>query len=100
MTKDTLKSLGYLKKSLKMSKRAVENNKGQDGVTDSDFAEITTAIDDLVKKIFVYETIGNTVTVPVSPTVDPNPNPSTSAGNPVPPVSVTSDASDNDLLTT
>jgi hypothetical protein len=85
MTKDTLKSLGYLGKSLKMSKRALANNKDKDGVTDQDFADINTAIDNLVKQVGIYEAIDIL---------------SASVTAPVPVTSIPTAVADDNLLTT
>jgi hypothetical protein len=92
MTNDTMKSLGYLKKSLKMTKRALEKNKAEDCADADDFAEINYQIDGLMKQINAFEGVNSVPAATPSPTaVNPTPPPSTS--------STTDDGSD-DLLTT
>jgi hypothetical protein len=67
MTNDTLKSLGYLKKSLKMSKRAVTKNMGDDKTSQNDVDILTGTIDDLLSVIETFETKG--ATIPAVPSV-------------------------------
>ena len=61
---DTKKSLGFLKKSLKMSRRAVEKNQNDDGSTDAEVEGFQDAIDEVLTFITSFET---TTAVPVSP---------------------------------
>jgi hypothetical protein len=79
MTNDTMKSLGYLKKSLKMTKRALEKNKAQDDVDPIELDNLNRTIEDLEKSIVVFEALNPvSVAAPVSPTaVNPTPAPST-----------------------
>lgn len=81
MTSDTLKSLGYLKKSLKMSKRAVTKNMGADNTSSTDVDVLTGTIDDLLSVIETFEQKGQ------NGVVAPSTNPIV-------------DSSDSDLLTT
>lgn len=55
MTNDTIKSMGYLKKSLKMSRRAVEKNQTNDNTTDQNVKDFQTKIDDLLVEIEKWE---------------------------------------------
>ena len=90
MTTDTMKSLGYLSKSLKMTKRALEKNKAQDDVDPIELDNLNRTIEDLEKSIIVFENLN-----PVVPAAIPSPT----AVNPTPPPSTINDGSD-DLLTT
>ena len=91
MTTDTMKSLGYLKKSLKMTKRALQKNKAQDDVDPIELDNLNRTIEDLEKSIIVFENLNPVVpvvSIPASPT----------SINPIPPPSTTDDG--DDLLTT
>lgn len=82
MTNDTLKSLGYLKKSLKMSNRAVSKNR----VADQDD---TTILEGMIDAMIVETERLEGISIPVASTI------------PVVPVPVVvTDTSDTDLLTT
>jgi len=52
---DTKKSLGFLKKSLKMSRRAIEKNQNDDGSTDADVEGFQDAVDELLTLINFFE---------------------------------------------
>lgn len=64
---DTKKSLGYLGKSLKMTKRAVEKNALQDGTTAAELIEFKAAID-ILQALIDKVLAPVTVTAPVIPT--------------------------------
>ena len=107
LTSDTTKSLGYLKKSLKMSKRALEINKVADGVSDADYNDLVEAISDLQKQIYAFEMVNAMATSPIPVVLGATPVipvvPSPTAGNPVPQtstVNATGATSSDDLLTT
>lgn len=91
MTSDTIKSLGYLKKSLKMSKRAIEKNKASDQAGDFRFDEMNKAIDTL--NDFIDEWMN--ISVPSIP-----PTPPVTILTPVASVSNIPIVDDGDLLTT
>jgi len=91
MTSDTLKSLGYLKKSLKMTKRALEKNKADDNADVDDLAEINYQIDGLIKQINAFEAVNP------NPIVTPS---SSTAINPTSIPSTIDDGNGDDLLTT
>jgi hypothetical protein len=55
MSTDTMKSLGYLKKSLKMSKKAVTKNMGNDNTSSDEVDEFTSACDELLSLIESWE---------------------------------------------
>lgn len=55
MTKDTIKSMLMLKKSLKMNRRAVEKNQKADGTTDLELAQYLTKIDIIIADIEAWE---------------------------------------------
>lgn len=78
MTNDTLKSLGYLKKSLKMTKRALQKNKVDDNADANDLAEINDQIEGLMKQINAFEAVNpSSVTTPSPTAINPTPSPST-----------------------
>ena len=78
MTTDTLKSLGFLKKSLKMNKTAVKKNQTADNISPSELDEYTTAIDEMIALVEKWEAKAKpnpandplTVTMP-TPAIDP-----------------------------
>lgn len=55
MTSDTIKSLGYLRKSLRMSRRAIERNQPDDKTTNNEVNEMRTKIDAVISHIAVWE---------------------------------------------
>jgi hypothetical protein len=94
MTSDTLKSLGYLKKSLKMSRKATTNNQKADGIPDGELKTLHTMIDILVVEIGKWE--AKAPAAPVSPVSVPDgvaqPTPAAATISTVP-------LADDDLLT-
>jgi hypothetical protein len=69
ISNDTKKSFDYLKKSLKMSKRAIEKNQKDDGSTDAEVDNFKKTIDDVLFQINSWET----VSIPVTPANNVNP---------------------------
>ena len=69
---DTLKSLSYLKKSLKMSRRAAEKNQKADGTTDMEVKDRQTKIDILIADIEAWEKKASPAVVPAG-VVQPDP---------------------------
>ena len=91
MTNDTLKSLGYLRRSIKMSKRAININKVDDAVAIQEFTEMEQGMDGLLAQIEKWENLYIN-----APKV--NPTGSDSGSGSVP--NFTSDGTDDsDLLT-
>jgi len=105
MTNDTMKSLGFLKKSLKMSRRAVEKNAKDDGTTGALLTDIQGKMDALNVVIETWEkaaSVSNAVPVVSaaipSGMVQPTPAAAVISTVPDPKDSDPSDPSD-DLLT-
>ena len=92
MTNDTLKSLGYLTKSLKMTKRALEKNKAGDSMPDNDYNDMVSAIDEVQTQINAVE-----YRMKILAVINP---PSPTAVNPAPPPSTFDTDGSDDLLTT
>ena len=67
MNNDVLKSLGYLKKSLKMSHKAISNAISKDAQVLVEMGVIATGIHNLIKEIDSIEAQGNYVPVTSSP---------------------------------
>jgi hypothetical protein len=88
MTKDTMKSMAMLKKSLKMNRYAVEKNQKDDGTTDTEVKDRQTKIDILIADIEAWEKLS--ATVPPVGIVQPDP---------AAPVISTVPDPDDDLLT-
>ena len=70
MTNDTLKSLGYLEKSLKMTRRAVEKNSAADGTDANQVKSFQDKIDVLRVEIDTWRKMA---AVPTAPTATVTP---------------------------
>ena len=65
MSEDTAKSLGYLEKSLKMSRRAIEKNQQEDGSSSVELDAMKASMQRVLDQINIWK--GIPVVAPASP---------------------------------